>query len=124
MSEQAECGRCHEDYEVRGGCEPSEFCDSCAHEVVGERDTRIKELELRCHFLTEALKAANSIPNPVEVKLRELLKKLRAQVWGLEFQLENEKSNVQTLTMQNDILAAKLLSYTLEPPTKEELSNL
>jgi hypothetical protein len=123
MIEQAECDRCHDDYEVRDGCEPSEFCDSCAHIVIDEQRIRMKEMELCSHFLSEALKAANAIPNPVEQNLRELLKKLRAQVWSLEIQLENEKINFNISQAKAEQAEAKLLSYILEPPTKEELAH-
>lgn len=120
MTEQAECGRCHDDYEVRGGCDPSEFCDSCAHIIIEEQRARIKELELRSHFLSGALKAANTVPNPVEQKLREQLKKLRDQVWSLEFQLGNEKINFNIAQAKCDQLSAQLLSYALESPYPED----
>jgi len=34
MNEPPICKRCEEEYSLRDGCEVTDYCDSCAHEVV------------------------------------------------------------------------------------------
>lgn len=42
MSESA-CARCHNVYELRDGCEPTKYCDPCAHERVAELEAELSE---------------------------------------------------------------------------------
>jgi uncharacterized Zn ribbon protein len=39
---EAECARCHEEYALRDGQEPTEFCDECAHKVIDELRAQLR----------------------------------------------------------------------------------
>lgn len=41
----AECKRCRQDYSVRDGCDPTKYCDDCAHEVVEKLERRVEVLK-------------------------------------------------------------------------------
>lgn len=56
---------------------------------------RCKELELRAHFLAEALRLANSVPNPVEEALRAQLKQLRARAEKAEEALKKAEEALE-----------------------------
>lgn len=38
------CARCHLDYSLRAGHEPTRYCDPCAHEKVDELETRLAQV--------------------------------------------------------------------------------
>lgn len=43
--DSTDCKRCHEPMMLRDGCEPTPYCDNCAHALVEEHETEIARLE-------------------------------------------------------------------------------
>ena len=37
------CKKCREEYLLNDGCEPTPYCDACAHEVLAELEAAVKE---------------------------------------------------------------------------------
>jgi hypothetical protein len=38
------CASCHRDYSLRDECEPTKYCDACAHERVAELEAQVAAL--------------------------------------------------------------------------------
>ncbi len=45
MNEECVCAKCHEDYSLRENCEPSKYCDRCAHDLLASAEIRIADAQ-------------------------------------------------------------------------------
>ena len=72
MSEPT-CKRCGDDYELRFGEEPTEFCDRCAHLVIDELKERLETLERHVAACKTLIHCAerDSLYESIEHKLNE-----------------------------------------------------
>jgi hypothetical protein len=44
VSDECVCARCHRDYDLADGCEPSKYCNGCVHDVVKELEADLADV--------------------------------------------------------------------------------
>lgn len=63
MNEPPVCKKCEEEYSLRDGYEPTDYCDSCAHEVVQDLALKLDLANMELHTIDEILARRPALGN-------------------------------------------------------------
>jgi hypothetical protein len=70
---ETECAKCHEEYALRDGQEPTEFCDECAHKVIDELRAQLRAAQTEAEGAKKKAEALGEELKPLRLMTEGLL---------------------------------------------------